>query len=590
MLQQLKLSASVCDALIRDGRIAQQATREIREAYEDELGDFKWIEGADAHALTCEQNAAVAAIQSALLKREFSVRLLHGVTGSGKTEVYLRAVEHIIAEAEGGVLILVPEVALAPQTVGRVRARFEARGIRTVVWHSHLSSGERYDAWHALASGEARVVVGARSAVFAPVKDLRLIIVDEEHEPAYKQDEAPRYNGRDVAVYRARLSGAVCILASATPSLESLHNVAQGKYAIDRILHRVDNRTLPRIHVVDMRREHAVNKAIGPISAFLAEHLRERFEKKEQSILFINRRGFATSLLCPDCGHVPQCDHCSIPLTYHRTDERLRCHLCGYEMAVPLDCPECHSRAIRRRGHGTQRIEDVVQKIIPHARIVRMDADSMSRKNLHRRILNDFRIGKIDILVGTQMIAKGLDFPNVTLVGLVDADQSLHIEDFRAAERTFQLIVQVSGRAGRGELAGEVVIQSHTPYSPPIQFARRGDFEGFQLEEMAQRKAFSYPPFRHLIRHLFKSRNLEKVAFYAEQWARKAEQALGAKVELRGPAAAPIEKIRDEYRYHLWYFCRNVSPVIKEIAALRKTFPMDREVVDVIDVDPMNLS
>jgi primosomal protein N' (replication factor Y) len=590
VLQRLGLSASVCDALVRDGHVREQATREMREAYEDELGDFKWIEAAGSHSLTDEQASAVTAIEDALQKREFSVRLLHGVTGSGKTEVYLRAVERILAEPKGGVLILVPEVALAPQTVGRVRARFEARDIRTVVWHSHLSAGERYDAWHALASGEARVVVGARSAVFAPVQHLRLIIVDEEHEPAYKQDEAPRYNGRDVAVYRAQLSQAVCVLASATPSLESLYNVTQGKYAIDRILNRVDNRSLPRIHVVDMRREHAVNKAVGPISSFLADHLRDRLEKKEQSILFINRRGFATSLLCPDCGHVPQCDHCSIPLTYHRTDDRLRCHLCGYETKAPADCPECHSRAIRRRGHGTQRIEDVVQKILPHARIVRMDADSMSRKNLHRRILNDFRVGKIDILVGTQMIAKGLDFPNVTLVGLVDADQSLHIEDFRAAERTFQLIVQVSGRAGRGELAGEVVIQSHTPYSPPIQFARRGDFDGFQLEEMAQREAFSYPPFRHLIRHLFKGRNPEKVAFYAEQWTREAEKLLGKQVELRGPAPAPIEKIRDEYRYHLWYFCRNATPIVKQLRALRKIFPMDREVVDLIDVDPMNLS
>ncbi len=589
VLQRLGLSASVCNALVRDGHIHEQASREIREAYEDELGDFKWIEAVGSHSLTDEQAAAVTAIEDALQKRRFSVRLLHGVTGSGKTEVYLRAVERILAEAEGGVLILVPEVALAPQTVGRVRARFEARGIRTVVWHSHLSAGERYDAWHALASGEARVVVGARSAVFAPVQHLRLIIVDEEHEPAYKQEEAPRYNGRDVAVYRAQLSQAVCVLASATPSLESLHNVTQGKYAIDRILKRVDNRSLPRIHVVDMRREHAINKALGPISSFLADHLRDRLEKKEQSILFINRRGFATSLLCPDCGHVPQCDHCSIPLTYHRTDDRLRCHLCGYETKAPADCPECHSRAIRRRGHGTQRIEDVVQKILPHARIVRMDADSMSRKNLHRRILDDFRVGKIDILVGTQMIAKGLDFPNVTLVGLVDADQSLHIEDFRAAERTFQLIVQVSGRAGRGELAGEVVIQSHTPYSPPIQFARRGDFYGFQLEEMAQRKAFSYPPFRHLIRHLFKGRNPEKVAFYAEQWTREVEKLLGPQVELRGPAPAPIEKIRDEYRYHLWYFCRSATAIVKQLRALRKTFPMDREVVDIIDVDPMNL-
>ncbi len=589
VLKRMGISASACDGLVQKRFLVETDTEESRVAYDDELGDVETVGEVIRPTLTEEQSTAVSSIQAAIAKKCFSVRLLHGVTGSGKTEVYLHAIEAIVSSG-GGVIFLVPEVALAPQTVGRVRARLEARGVATVVWHSHLSDGERYDAWKALASGEAHVVVGARSAVFAPVQNLKLMIVDEEHEPSYKQDEAPRYHGRDVAVYRAHLNGAVCVLGSATPSLESLYNVERGKYAVDRILKRVDNRQLPKLHLIDMRREGLQGKGASPISRTLADKMIDRFEKKEQSILFLNRRGFSTSLLCPDCGYVAHCDHCSIPMTYHRTDKKLRCHLCGEERVSPPKCPECNSVAIRFRGQGTQKIEDIVQKILPRAKIVRMDADSMSKKNLYRKILNDFRVGKIDLLVGTQMIAKGLDFPNVTLVGLVDADMSLHVEDFRAAERTFQLIVQVSGRSGRGDRAGEVVIQTHTPHSPPIQFARKSDFDGFQLEELEQRREFNYPPFRHLIRHLFRGRNPDKVNFYIDQWTKLVEDTMGNDLEIRGPAPAPIEKIRDEYRFHLWYFAPSASRVIQRLVELRKEFKMDKEVIDMMDVDPMYLS
>jgi primosomal protein N' (replication factor Y) len=589
VIKQMRLSASACDALITKGFMRETDTEEERIAYEDELSDFDTVAEVSRPTLTDEQAKCVDAINGAIDKDAFSVRLLHGVTGSGKTEVYLNAIEKVVASG-GGVIFLIPEVALAPQTVGRVRGRLEARGVHTVVWHSHLSEGERYDAWKALASKEGQVVVGARSAVFAPVQNLKLIIVDEEHEPSYKQEESPRYNGRDVAVYRAFLNKAVCVLGSATPSLESLYNVEKGKYAVDHILNRVDNRKLPKIHVVDMCRETSPEKVASPLSRMLVTKLIDRFEKKEQSILFLNRRGFSTSMLCPDCGYVAGCDHCSIPKTYHRTDNKLRCHLCGEQEAAPTCCPECKSTNIRMRGKGTQKIEDIVQKILPTARIHRMDADSMSKKNLYRKILNDFRVGKIDILVGTQMIAKGLDFPNVTLVGLVDADMSLHIEDFRAAERTFQLVVQVSGRSGRGDRAGEVVIQTHTPHAPPIQFARKSDFDGFQLEELEQRREFNYPPFRHLIRHLFRGRNPDKVNFYIDQWTKLVEKEMGDKIEIRGPAPAPIEKIRDEYRFQLWYFAPSASAIIGELAALREGFKMDKEVIDLMDVDPMNLS
>ena len=590
ILKRMGISASACEGLVRKGFLLEADTEEERVAYDDDLGELETVKSDVRPTLTDEQDAAVKHIFKAIEADQFSVRLLHGVTGSGKTEVYLNAVEKVVASG-GGVIFLVPEVALAPQTVGRVRARLEARGVRTVVWHSHLSDGERYDAWKALASGEAHVVVGARSAVFAPVQNLKLMIVDEEHEPSYKQDDNPRYHGRDVAVYRAHLSGAVCIVGSATPSLESLYNVERGKYAIDRILNRVDDRQLPRIHLVDMRREGLTGRNKGsPISGMLADKLVDRFEKKEQSILFLNRRGFSTSLLCPDCGYVAECEHCSIPKTYHRTDKTLRCHLCGVEEKAPHNCPKCKSPGIRYRGQGTQKIEDVVQRILPRARIVRMDADSMSKKNLYRKILNDFRVGKIDLLVGTQMIAKGLDFPNVTLVGLVDADMSLHVEDFRAAERTFQLIVQVSGRSGRGDRAGEVVIQTSTPHAPPIQFARKSDFDGFQLEELEQRREFNYPPFQHLIRHIFRGRNPEKVEFYIEQWTQQVEKTFGERIELRGPAPAPIAKIRDEYRFQLWYFMPNAQSVISQLVALRESFKMDKEVVDQLDVDPMHMS
>jgi primosomal protein N' (replication factor Y) len=589
ILKRMKISSSACDGLVAKGFLRETETEEARVAYEDELGDAESVVAGEKHDLTEEQAAAVRSIEASIHAGGFSTRLLHGVTGSGKTEVYLNAVEQVVAEG-GGVIFLVPEVSLAPQTVGRVRARLEARGVHTVVWHSHLSEGERYDAWKALASGEAHVVVGARSAVFAPVQNLKLLIVDEEHEPSYKQEDSPRYHGRDVAVYRAMLNRAVCILGSATPSLESLYNVERKKYGVDRILNRVDDRELPRIHLIDMRRENLQGKGASPISRTLADKLIDRFEKKEQSILFLNRRGFSTSLLCPDCGHVASCEHCSLPMTYHRTDGKIHCHLCGEERPAPFKCPECRSVNIRKRGLGTQKIEDVVQKILPRARIVRMDADSMSKKNLYRKILNDFRIGKIDLLVGTQMIAKGLDFPNVTLVGLVDADRSLHVEDFRAAERTFQLIVQVSGRSGRGDRAGEVVIQTHTPHAPPIQFARQSDFEGFLLEELDQRREFNYPPFRHLIRHLFRGRNPEKINFFVEQWLKQLQAEMGEQIEIRGPAPAPIEKIRDEYRFQLWYFAASASKVIGPIRQLRKDFKMDKDVVDWLDVDPMNMS
>ena len=589
LLKRLQVGYASCRALTKLGILTESEERIEREAYEDELGLLEQTV-ASAVELTEDQAAATDNLLTSLATGEFHVHLLHGVTGSGKTEVYIEVIRRVLQEG-GGAIYLVPEVALTPQTVGRLRSRLEdLSGHKTMVWHSHLTAGERLHAWEALASGEARVVVGARSAVFAPVRNVRAIIVDEEHEPAYKQGDSPRYHGRDVAVYRAKLCDALCVLGSATPSLESLRNVRRGKYKLDLLPRRVDGQELPMIRVVDMKREIILHKGLVSISRLLAEKMRERFDRREQIILFINRRGYSSSVLCLSCGHVAQCAHCSVTLTYHRVDETIRCHMCGYQQEAPRRCHKCGGAEIRWRGQGTQRVVEATRKILPQARVMRMDSDAMRKRDLFRRVLADFRIGRIDILVGTQMIAKGLDFPNVTLVGLIDADLSLKVPDFRSAERCFQLIVQVAGRAGRGDRSGEVVVQSFLPYGAPIQYARQGDFDGFSDEELSHRREYRYPPYRHLIQHLFRGKNPHKVQFFAEQWVRRVEAVLGNLVEIRGPAPSPREKVKDNYRFQVWYFVANVSKTVASLIELRREFKMDKDVLDVLDVDPVQLT
>ena len=589
VLARLGLTAATAAALVRRGAIREETRRVIREAYADDRGHGEPV-AAQPIRLNEEQAVVVAAMARGVAANKFGVSLLHGVTGSGKTEVYLRAMDAAL-RAGGSVIFLVPEVALTPQTVARLRGRLEAiaPGQRCIVWHSHLSEGERFDGWLALATGEARVVVGARSAIFAPVRDLRLVVVDEEHEPAYKQDETPRYQGRDVAVMRAKGAGAWCILGSATPSLESFVNATAGKYSLQELTRRVDGQKLPQIDIVDMRIEMASQRGFSALSRPLVEAMRDRVARREQTILFLNRRGYSSSLLCKKCGHVEECVHCSIALTYHRVDETMRCHLCGDQRPAPVRCPQCGAPEIRWKGLVTQRVEEAVRRVIPRARVVRMDADTMSKKNLFREILADFRVGKIDVLVGTQMIGKGLDFPNVTLVGLIDADLSMHIPDFRANERTFQLLVQVAGRAGRGDRAGEVVVQTFTPQAGAIQFSRQADYAGFAAAELQVRREFKYPPCRHLIHHLFRGPNPEKLRFFAEQWAKRVGEALGDRLELRGPTPSPIEKIKDLYRWQLWYFTGSVTKVIGELSRLRAEFAWPADITQTLDVDPANL-
>jgi primosomal protein N' (replication factor Y) (superfamily II helicase) len=589
VLRRLGVSAAVVKASVEHGWIAERAQRVERIAYDDAHASAEQV-AQQPHVLNAEQANACERISTELASEKFGVTLLFGVTGSGKTEVYLRAMQTAL-EQGGGVVFLVPEVALTPQTVARLRGRLEAiaPGSRAVVWHSHLSDGERLDGWYALASGDARIVVGARSAVFAPVENLRLVIVDEEHEPAYKQDETPRYHGRDVAVMRAKLAGATCVLGSATPSLESFSNAESGKYKLVQLRQRVDDRKLPHLDIVDMRIEVARARGATTLSRRLVDAMHQRLERREQTILFLNRRGYSSSMQCVACGHVEDCPHCSIAMTYHRSDEQLRCHLCGHERAAPYACPTCKSPKIRWRGSGTQRVEEAVHRVVPRARVERVDADTMGKKNRFREILGKFREGKIDILVGTQMIAKGLDFPNVTLVGLIDADISMHVPDFRANERTFQLLVQVAGRAGRGDKAGEVVVQTFTPQAETIQFSRHADFPGFAAGELAMRKSFAYPPYRHLVHHLFRGPNPDKIRFFAEQWTKRVEKEIGSLVEIRGPSPAPIEKIQDNYRWQVWYFTTQVTKVVHALSELRAKFEWPEDVIEVLDVDPMSL-
>ena len=555
--------------------------------------------------------------------------LLHGVTGSGKTEIYLQAIAHTLEQGKGAI-VLVPEISLTPQTVERFKARFSSGKLQTLVavLHSHLSAGERHDEWHKIRQGRARIVIGARSAIFAPVDPLGLIIVDEEHEHSYKQEESPRYHARDVAVVRGQMEGAVVVLGSATPSMESFYNASRGKYTLLEMKLRVDNQKMPIVRVVDMRQENRKNKGAQIFSQQLKEAITQRLEKKEQVILFLNRRGWSTSLQCPLCGYVAECPNCSVSLTYHRAAQKLLCHVCGHEAKAPKVCPEpkCSNPAIRYSGLGTERVEDTLTKLFPQASIKRMDSDVLKRKDDFRRILGDFRTGKIDILVGTQMIAKGLHFPNVTLVGIIYADLSLHIPDFRAGERTFQLITQVAGRAGRGDVEGEVFVQAFTPFHPAIQYARRHDFIGFYDQEIAFRDQLKYPPAGRIALLMLKGRNEEKVKFSAEhvraelEKRGKAEEKRGkgekgndelslglderplapsplvsfsplpADLVIAGPAPAPLARAETFYRYQIMLRTRQMSALSRHLAALVESLELPADVTLSVDIDPVNLS
>ena len=541
--------------------------------------------------LNFEQSVALGEVN----KNPGEFFLLHGVTGSGKTEVYLQAIAHVLEQGKGAI-VLVPEISLTPQTVERFKARFSTGSLKTLVavLHSHLSAGERHDEWHKIRQGRARIVIGARSAIFAPVEPLGLIIVDEEHEHSYKQEEAPRYHARDVAVVRGQRESATVVLGSATPSMESYHNAKRGRYRLLELPNRADDKQMPLVRVQDMRTEKSKGDKGPPIfSQRLKEAIRDRLEQGEQTILFLNRRGFATSMQCPECGFVAECPNCSLSLTYHRREQFLRCHVCGHNVSAPKYCPQekCGSSKIRFHGLGTEKVEDVLRKLFPKANVTRMDSDALKRKDDYRRILGDFRRGKIDILVGTQMIAKGLHFPRVTLVGIVYADTGLHLADFRAGERTFQLLTQVAGRAGRGEVEGEVVVQTFSPVHPAIQFARRHDYEGYFDAEMEFREQLYYPPFTRAAMLTLRGRSEQKVSFSADYLKKQIEPIVETITDLQvsGPAPAPLLRAETFYRYQLMLRTRRMSELSRCLAAVASGLNLPDEVALTIDIDPVNL-
>ncbi|MBJ7392573.1 MAG: primosomal protein N', partial [Chthoniobacterales bacterium] len=512
--------------------------------------------------------------------------LLHGVTGSGKTEIYLQAIQLVLQQGRSAIM-LVPEISLTPQTVERFKSRFAAQQQEVAVLHSHLSEGERHDQWHQIRSGRAKIVIGARSAVFAPLEKLGLIVVDEEHEPSYKQEESPRYHGRDIAVLRASMERCAVLLGSATPSLESFHNVKQGKYELLQIRQRVDDKKMPFIRIMDMRNES--KKQGGIISSRLMTAIEQRLAKREQTILFLNRRGFSTSLLCEKCGHVCSCPNCSVSLTFHKAANRIVCHICGHLALAPSKCPECKDPGIRHQGTGTERVEEVVQKLFPKAVVKRLDADVLQRKEAFRETLSAFRTGKIDILVGTQMIAKGLHFPNVTLVGIINADMGLHIPDFRAGERTFQLLTQVAGRAGRGDVEGEVFVQSYTPFSPSIQFARHHDFEGFWDQEISFRQEWDYPPFTHMVLISVRSPHQARGELSAQTLAKSIAEGAPAGLFIGEPAPAPLEKSHGEFRFQLVLRTRTVQRLSRHLRGVLDKLKFPEDVRVSVDVDAYQL-
>lgn len=532
--------------------------------------------------LTAAQAEAIRQVGSACNGTGREVVLLHGVTGSGKTEVYLQAIGKVVAAGMGSIL-LVPEIALTPQMIERFVARF---GRLVAVLHSRLSAGERHDEWWRIVTGEALVVVGARLAVFAPFKQLGLIVLDEEHEASYKQDETPRYHARDVAMWRAKKHGAALVLGSATPSLESYNAALSGKYALCLLPERVENRPLPPVDVVDMRQElKEGHRSI--FSRALLNALEKVQQEKKQAILLLNRRGYATFVLCRGCGFVMRCKMCNVSLKFHLAEEVLRCHYCDYGEPYPSQCPVCASRYIKHFGTGTQKVAEELQKHFPTLRLARVDADSTAQKGAYQKIFGAFKIGSVDVLIGTQMVAKGLDFPNVTLVGVVAADTTINLPDFRAGERTFQLLTQVAGRAGRGNFGGRVLVQTYTPDHYAIQAARTHDFETFFAQESKARKELGYPPYAVFIRLLLTGSEEDKVVEAASLLASLLEA-----TEILGPSPCPLERIRGQFRWQVVARGQALEPLLLKVREAAETFRkslFSGSVRLVLDVEPQSL-
>lgn len=565
LMADASVSAPVLKTVIEKGAAQEKKLEVYREPESLEIRDT-----AIPKQLTSYQQHAVDEVLDAFRTGSDMTFLLHGITGSGKTEVYLRSIEEVLSTGKEAI-VLVPEISLTPQMTSRFKERF---GDQVAVMHSALSAGEKYDEWRKIHRKEVKVVVGARSAIFAPFEKLGIIILDEEHESTYKQEDSPRYHARDVAIWRSQFNHCPVILGSATPALESYARASKDVYRLLELPTRAKDQELPNVTIVDMRAElKDGNRSM--FSVPLAEAIRDRLDKREQTVLFLNKRGFSSFVLCRDCGTTIQCPNCDISLTYHRATENLKCHYCGHEERVPHICPECESEHIRFFGTGTQKAEEEITKLFPEARVLRMDVDTTRQKGSHARLLQKFSEGQADILLGTQMIAKGLDFPNITLVGVLAADTTLHLADFRAAEKTFQLLTQVSGRAGRHELEGEVFVQTYTPEHYAIELAKAQVYEPFYQMEMSSRKQFGYPPFYYIVNVQFSHEDLMKVVGYAEKAVRFLADGLSPESVIIGPTASAISRVNNRYRYQCLIKYKKEPKLTETLKALIRFYRTD---------------
>ena len=554
--------------------------RQRKEKHEEES---EFIDGSDTHLTpNLEQQRALDSIIDSMSHRKHKVFLLHGVTGSGKTEVYLQSIDNALKLGLSSI-ILVPEISLTPQTVARFKARF---GDEIAVLHSRLLGSKRISEWKRISSGEARIIIGARSAIFAPVKNLGLVVVDEEHETSYKQEDTPRYNARDVAIKRAEISSAIVILGSATPSLESFYAAKNGKFITIELSERIDSRLLPAVDIVDMREEMTRAKKVPIFSQKLREWIEKDIAEKKQVILFLNRRGFSTFINCRKCGYVIKCKRCSVSLTYHFDKKKLVCHHCNFNMLPPEICPECSSSYMKYWGLGTEKVESEAHRLFPAAIIERMDTDSTGKRGSHDKVLSRFKDGRVDILIGTQMIAKGLDFPKVTLVGVISADTALNLPDFRSAERTFNLLTQVAGRAGRSDLGGRVIIQSYTPQHYSIQAAKNHDYNTFYDKEILLRKELYLPPFCRMVALTLRGRKEEKVFKASDNLKAILEKADKSKnIKILGPAPSSISKMKGMYRWGIFLRsenAENITSILKKALRENKT----SGIIITVDADP----
>ena len=583
-LAERGVTADGIRGLSRRGLVLVDVRRVERDPFRDDPHDVSASVGhGGGPALTGDQRAALRTLSEMAAQDEFRVALLHGVTGSGKTELYLRLAQVVSGHGKR-VLVLVPEIVLAPAIARAFRGVF---GERVAIQHSGLSAGERHDQWHRIRRGDIDVVVGTRSAVFAPVDTLGLVVVDEEHDGSYKQEDSPRYHGRDAAIVRARQAGALVVLGSATPSMETYHNAMSGRYSRVVLPQRVLERPLPSVQIVDMRSELASQGAETVLSTPLLAGISERLERGEQSLVLLNRRGFASSVLCRQCGRTLECPNCTVALTFHRALGRVRCHYCNYSRARPTVCPHCAGPYLERIGFGTERIESEIVETFPSARVARLDRDTVRRRGAETAILSRFARREIDVLVGTQMIAKGHDFPAVTLVGVISADVGLGMADFRAAERTFQLLTQVAGRAGRGDIRGEAFIQTFYPDHYSIGFACRQAYEPFYEAEMHFRQSMHYPPVVAMINALVRARRPDQAMRDAAELA-NGLRAKEGRFEVLGPAPAPLARLRGEHRAQIFLKGRHRPAMREALQAVLTCHPkLERRVT--IDVDPLTV-